>query len=208
MTRLVLASSSPARLALLRSSGIEPEIVLPDADEEALTQAAKQENPDLSAEKLVSLLAKAKAESVLSDSATHGALVLGGDSALEFQGEILGKPHEPEVAIKRWQGLSGNHGVLHSGHYLIDNRSPANPVGAAMVSSTKVFFSKLSDQEIRDYVATGEPLKVAGAFTIDGLGGAFIDRIEGDSHTVVGLSLKVLRDLAAGFGVHYPSFWR
>lgn len=208
MTRLVLASSSPARLSLLRASGIDPEIVLPVADEQALTEAAKLENPDLSAEQLVGLLAKAKAESVLSNSATHGALILGGDSALEFQGQILGKPHEPEVAIKRWLDLSGNQGVLHSGHYLIDNRFPDNPVGSLMVSSTKVFFSKLSEQEIRDYVATGEPLKVAGAFTIDGLGGAFIDRIEGDSHTVVGLSLKVLRQLAAGFGVHYPSFWR
>ena len=208
MTRLVLASSSPARLSLLRASGIDPEIVLPIADEQALTEAARREDPDLRAEQLVGLLAKAKAESVLSNSATHGALVLGGDSALEFQGQILGKPHEPEVAIKRWMDLSGNQGVLHSGHYLIDNRFPNNPVGASMVSSTKVFFSKLSEQEIRDYVATGEPLKVAGAFTIDGLGGAFIDRIEGDSHTVVGLSLKVLRQLAAGFGVHYPSFWR
>ena len=192
----------------MRASGIDPEIVLPIADEQALTEAARREDPDLRAEQLVGLLAKAKAESVLSNSATHGARVLGGDSALEFQGQILGKPHEPEVAIKRWMDLSGNQGVLHSGHYLIDNRFPNNPVGASMVSSTKVFFSKLSEQEIRDYVATGEPLKVAGAFTIDGLGGAFIDRIEGDSHTVVGLSLKVLRQLAAGFGVHYPSFWR
>ncbi len=208
MTRLVLASSSPARLALLRSSGIDPEIVLPDADEEALTLAARQKNPELRAEQLVGMLAKAKAESVLTNTSTHGALILGGDSALEFQGQILGKPHEPEVAIRRWLDLSGNQGVLHSGHYLIDNRFPTNPVGSSMVSSTKVFFSKLSEQEIRDYVATGEPLKVAGAFTIDGLGGAFIDRIEGDSHTVVGLSLKVLRELAAGFGVHYPSFWR
>jgi septum formation protein len=208
VTRLVLASSSPARLALLRSSGIDPEIVLPDADEEALTLAARQENPELRAEQLVGMLAKAKAESVLTNTSTHGALILGGDSALEFQGQILGKPHEPEVAIRRWLDLSGNQGVLHSGHYLIDNRFPTNPVGSSMVSSTKVFFSKLSEQEIRDYVATGEPLKVAGAFTIDGLGGAFIDRIEGDSHTVVGLSLKVLRELAAGFGVHYPSFWR
>lgn len=208
MTRLVLASSSPARLALLRSAGIEPEIVLPDADEPALAAKARQENPDLSAEYLVGLLAKAKAESVLQDTSTHGALILGGDSALEFQGEILGKPHEPEVAIQRWGKLSGNSGVLHSGHYLIDNRDPANPVGSLAVSSTKVFFSNISKQEILDYVATGEPLKVAGAFTIDGLGGAFIDRIEGDSHTVVGLSLKVLRELAAGFGVHYPSFWR
>ena len=207
MTRLVLASSSPARLALLRSAGIEPEIVLPDADEPALAAKARQENPDLSAEDLVGLLAKAKAESVLNDTSTHGALILGGDSALEFQGEILGKPHEPEVAIQRWGKLSGNSGVLHSGHYLIDNRDPANPVGSLAVSSTKVFFSNISEQEILDYVATGEPLKVAGAFTIDGLGGAFIDRIEGDSHTVVGLSLKVLRELAAGFGVHYPSFW-
>ena len=208
MTRLVLASSSPARLALLRSAGIEPEIVLPDADEPALAAKARQENPDLSAEYLVGLLAKAKAESVLQDTSTHGALILGGDSALEFQGEILGKPHEPEVAIQRWGKLSGNSGVLHSGHYLIDNRDPANPVGSLAVSSTKVFFSNISKQEILDYVSTGEPLKVAGAFTIDGLGGAFIDRIEGDSHTVVGLSLKVLRELAAGFGVHYPSFWR
>ena len=208
MTRLVLASSSPARLALLRSAGIEPEIVLPETDEPALAAQAKLENPNLSAQELVGLLAKAKAESVLHDLSTRGALILGGDSALEFQGEVLGKPHEPEVALQRWAKLSGNDGVLHSGHYLIDNRDPANPVGAQMVSSTKVFFSKLSNQEIADYVATGEPLKVAGAFTIDGLGGAFIDRIEGDSHTVVGLSLKVLRELAAGFGVHYPSFWR
>ena len=208
MTRLVLASSSPARLALLRSAGIEPEIVLPETDEPALAAQAKLENPNLSAQQLVGLLAKAKAESVLHDLSTHGALILGGDSALEFQGEILGKPHEPKVALERWAKLSGNVGVLHSGHYLIDNREPANPIGAQMVSSTKVFFSKLSNQEIADYVATGEPLKVAGAFTIDGLGGAFIDRIEGDSHTVVGLSLKVLRELAAGFGVYYPSFWR
>ena len=208
MTRLVLASSSPARLALLRSAGIEPEIVLPDADEPALAAKARTQNPNLSAQELVGLLAKAKAESVLHEQSTKGALILGGDSALEFQGEILGKPHEPEVAIERWAKLSGNFGVLHSGHYLIDNREPANPVGAQMVSSTKVFFSKLSNKEIADYVATGEPLKVAGAFTIDGIGGAFIDRIEGDSHTVVGLSLKVLRELAAGFGVHYPSFWR
>lgn len=208
MMRLVLASSSPARAALLRSAGIEPEIVLPDADEPALAAEARKQDPNLGAEALVALLAKAKAESVVSNPLTHGALVLGGDSALEFEGEILGKPHEPEIAIQRWQRLSGKSGVLHSGHYLIDNRDSNNPVGKAMVSSTKVFFSKVSDQEIAEYVATGEPLKVAGAFTIDGLGGAFIDRIEGDSHTVVGLSLKVLRELAAGFGVHYPSFWR
>jgi septum formation protein len=124
---------------LLRSAGIEPEIVLPETDEPALAAQAKLENPNLSAQELVGLLAKAKAESVLHDISTSGALILGGDSALEFQGEVLGKPHEPEVALERWAKLSGNVGVLHSGHYLIDNRDPANPVGAQMVSSTKVF---------------------------------------------------------------------
>lgn len=207
MTRLVLASSSPARLSLLRSAGIEPEILLPSTDEQFLTDRAFEANPSLSAAELVGILAKAKAESVVVQDQAKGALVLGGDSALEFEGEILGKPHEPEIALARWKRLSGKTGVLHSGHYLIDNRDPSNPIGKLAVSSTKVFFSTLSDQEISDYVATGEPLVVAGAFTIDGLGGAFIDRIEGDYHTVVGLSLKVLRNLTNEFGVHYPSFW-
>jgi len=205
---LVLASSSPARLSLLKAAGIDPKVVIPTADESALTAKFKKDNPQLSASLLVGSLAKAKAESVLDDPATHGALVLGGDSALLFQGEILGKPHEPEIAIQRWRELRGQSGELFSGHYLVDNRDPANPKGLLGVSSTKVYFAQLSDQEIDDYVATGEPLKVAGAFTIDGLGGAFIEKIEGDAHTVVGLSLKVLRQLASELGVHYPSLWR
>lgn len=206
MTRLVLASSSPARLAVLRAAGIEPEILLPDVDEEALTEKALLEKPDLSAAELVLMLAKAKAESVAQNQKTKGALVLGGDSALYFDGKILGKPHFPEVAIERLKELSGASGELHSGHYLIDNRS--EPVGKGLASLTKVHFAKLTDQEIRDYVATGEPLKVAGSFTIDGLGGAFIRSIEGDYHTVVGLSLSVLRSLVSELGVHYPSLWR
>jgi septum formation protein len=206
VTRLVLASSSPARLSLLRQAGIEPEILLPEVDEEALTEQAMQQNPALSAAELVLLLAKAKAESVASNPKAKGALVLGGDSALDFNGQILGKPHLPEVAIARWRELSGNSGVLHSGHYLIDNRT--EPAGLGKSSATRVFFAKLSEQEILDYVATEEPLKVAGAFTIDGLGGAFIKGIEGDYHTVVGLSLAVLRELTGQFGVHYPSLWR
>jgi len=208
VTRLVLASSSPARLALLRSAGIEPEIVLPETDEPALAAQAKLENPNLSAQELVGLLAKAKAESVLHDLSTQGALILGGDSALEFQGEVLGKPHEPEVAIARWKQLRGNSGTLYSGHCLIDNTDPKNSKMVSKVSSTKVFFSDLTDAEISAYVATGEPLKVAGAFTIDGIGGAFLDRIEGDAHTVVGLSLRVLRDLTRQLGAEYTSLWR
>jgi septum formation protein len=206
--RLVLASSSPARLSLLRAAGIDPEVLLPDVDEEALTEQAFAANPNLQAAELVQLLARAKAESVAKLPETAGALVLGGDSALEFQGETLGKPHEAKLALARWRQMSGNFGILHSGHFLIDNRNPANPALAGAASQTKVYFAKLSEQEMTDYVATGEPLKVAGAFTIDGLGGAFIDRIEGDYHTVVGLSLRVLRELASGFGVHYPSLWR
>jgi septum formation protein len=182
--------------------------VVPTVDEKALTQALMSTSPNVSTEQMVDYLAKAKAESVVSDPVTYGTLVLGGDSALEFQGATLGKPHEPEVAIARWKQLRGNWGTLYSGHALIDNTDPKNPKMASKVSSTKVFFSELSDEEISAYVATGEPLKVAGAFTIDGIGGAFLDRIEGDAHTVVGLSLRVLRDLTKQLGVEYTSLWR
>lgn len=208
MTRLVLASSSPARLSLLKAAGIDPEIVAPTVDEQALTEKIRISDPGTSTSHLVQYLANAKAESVIDDPKTHGALVLGGDSALEFQGATLGKPHLPEVAIERWKKLRGNHGVLHSGHCLIDNRDPASPRTVSKTSSTKVFFADISDEEIAAYVATGEPLKVAGAFTIDGIGGAFLERIEGDAHTVVGLSLGVLRALAKELSVEYTSLWR
>jgi septum formation protein len=208
VTRLVLASSSPARLALLGAAGIVPEVVVPTVDEAALTDGLKSTSPSVTTEQLVEYLAKAKAESVVSDPRTFGALILGGDSALEFQGVTLGKPYEPEVAIARWKQLRGNSGTLYSGHCLIDNTDPENTKMVSKVSSTKVYFSDLSDDEISAYVATGEPLKVAGAFTIDGIGGAFLDRIEGDAHTVVGLSLRVLRDLTRQLGAEYTSLWR
>ncbi len=208
MTRLVLASSSPARFSLLKASGIDPEVVVPTADEQALSDQFKASNPNHSTDQLVQYLADEKAKSVVDDPHTFGALVLGGDSALEFQGLALGKPHLAEVAIERWKQLRGNYGVLHSGHCLIDNRDPAASKVVSRTSSTKVYFADITDAEIESYVATGEPLKVAGAFTIDGIGGAFIDRIEGDAHTVVGLSLGVLRDLTRELGVEYTSLWR
>ncbi len=209
MNRIVLASSSPARLALLRAGGIDPKVILPAVDEEVLTREAKKVNPELTTSQMVLLLARAKAEAVAALPDAQGALVLGGDSSLELNGQSLGKPHDPEVAIERWKALRGNSGVLYSGHWLIDNRSELEkPRSIGEVSSTKVFFSSLSDQEITAYVATGEPLKVAGAFTIDGLGGAFLDKIEGDAHTVVGLSLSVLRRLCLELGVEYTSLWR
>ena len=208
MTRLVLASSSPARYAVLKAAGIDPEVLVPTADEQALSDLFKANNPDHTTSQLVAYLADAKAESVVNNQATYGALVLGGDSALEFQGATLGKPHLAEVAIERWKQLRGNYGVLHSGHCLNDNRDPAAPKVVSKTSSTKVYFANITDAEIEAYVATGEPLKVAGAFTIDGIGGAFIERIEGDAHTVVGLSIGVVRDLCGQLGVEYTSLWR
>ena len=183
-------------------------VVVPTADEKALSDQFKAGNPNHSTAQLVQYLADAKAKSVVGLSETFGALVLGGDSALEFQGSTLGKPHLPEVAIERWKQLRGKYGVLHSGHCLIDNRDPASATVVSKTSSTKVYFANISDAEIEAYVATSEPLKVAGAFTIDGIGGAFIERIEGDAHTVVGLSLGVLRALTRELGVEYTGLWR
>ena len=210
MTTLVLASTSPARLTLLRSGGIEPITIAPGVDEDAVAQRANEQGLISSVEDMVHVLAKAKAEAVAGLPEAAGALIIGCDSALEFAGEALGKPHEPQVAIERWRRMRGQSGYLHTGHWLIDNRHPVagelSPATGA-VRSSKVNFADLTDDEIETYVATGEPLKVAGAFTIDGLGGAFLDSIEGDSHTVVGLSLNALRQLTVQLGVEYTSLW-
>ena len=165
-------------------------------DEDELVELHRPETPS----ELTLLLARAKSEAVSSDS-----LVLGCDSALFFEGEILGKPHDPQVAIERWQKMRGKTGELFSGHWLTDSKSGK---GAGRVTSTKVHFADLTNEQIERYVATGEPLKVAGAFTIDGLGGAFVQRIEGDYHTVVGLSLVALRALVEELGHDYLSLWR
>ncbi|MFM5952602.1 MAG: Maf family protein [Micrococcales bacterium] len=208
MTRLVLASTSPARLSLLRAGGIEPITISPGVDEEAVAERAESMGLISNSQDLVLILAKAKAEAVLGHPDAQNAIVIGCDSALEFGGKTLGKPHEPDVARARWKELRGNSGTLHSGHWLIDNRSSETmPPATGKTSSTVVHFANISDAEIDAYVATGEPLKVAGAFTVDSLGGAFISRIEGDTHTVIGLSLPTLRELSQVLGVEYTSFW-
>ena len=199
MTKLVLASTSPARKKLLAEAGIKFSVVSPGVDEDALVEKLKPQT----AHELTGLLAKAKALAVATQ--FENSLVLGCDSALEFDGEILGKPLVPAVAIERWKKMRGRSGFLFSGHYLFDT---ASGTGLAAVSKTEVHFANLSDGEIENYVATGEPLNVAGAFTIDGLGGAYVEKIVGDYHTVVGLSLVELRRLVEGLGHDYQALWR
>lgn len=208
MTKLVLASTSPARLRLLRDGGIDPVTISPGVDEELVAQVALEAGEISNTQDMVLLLAKAKAEAVLNHPDAQGALIIGCDSSLDLDGESLGKPHEPEVAIERWKSMRGRSGRLYTGHWLIDNRDNSpSPKALGQATNTTVHFADLSDSEILAYVGTGEPLKVAGAFTIDGLGGAFIRAIEGDSHTVVGLSLPTLRELCIKLGVDYPSLW-
>lgn len=209
MTKLVLASTSPARLRLLRDGGINPIVIAPNVDEELVGEMALAAGQIANTADLVLLLAKAKAEAVVTNPLCQDALILGCDSALDLDGEALGKPHEPEVAIERWKSMRGRSGRLYTGHWLIDNRQGgAMPPATGRATNTTVHFANITDDEILAYVGTGEPLKVAGAFTIDGLGGAFIKAIEGDSHTVVGLSLTTLRELVISLGVDYPSLWR
>ncbi len=209
MTKLVLASTSPARLRLLRDAGIDPIVIAPGVDEEHVADLAMQAGQISNTADLVLLLAKAKAEAVVNHPDAQGALIIGCDSALDLDGEALGKPHDPEVAIERWKAMRGRSGRLYSGHWLIDNRvSSPTPPATGHASNTTVHFAELSDSEILAYVGTGEPLKVAGGFTIDGLGGAFIKAIEGDAHTVIGLSLSTLRELCLTLDVDYPSLWR
>jgi septum formation protein len=211
VTKLVLASTSPARLALLKAGGIDPVTIAPGVDEDAAVAAAKAAGLISTTADMVQYLAREKANAVGNHIESMGALVLGCDSSLEFEGESLGKPHRPEIAVERWKNIRGKSGVLHTGHWLIDNRRieiDGSILTIGKTSSTIVHFADISDAEIEAYVATSEPLKVAGAFTIDGIGGAFIRSIEGDSHTVVGLSLTTLRDLTLKLGVEYSSLWR
>lgn len=193
LPRFVLASASPARLRLLRQVGIEPTVVVSDVDESTVTGPAAD----------VALTLAVRKATVVATGLSD-ALVLGCDSVLELDGETLGKPADAADAVARWQRMRGCRGVLHTGHCLIDTTSRRN---VAEVASTVVHFADLTDHEIESYVATGEPLRVAGAFTIDGLGGPFVDRIEGDPHTVIGLSLPLLRTLLAELDVQITELW-
>lgn len=232
--RLYLASTSPARLATLRAVGIEPIVIAPGVDEHAAVNAAAAAHPDglLPAADMVQLLARLKAEAVLEpgilalaglaasqrdragrdeaarDGAVLDGFILGGDSAFEFDGVVYGKPHEPAVARERWLMQRGRSGVLHSGHWLIDHRGGVVRGAAGRASRAIVHFADdIETEEIDAYIATGEPLGVAGAFTIDAKGAGFIDRIEGDPHSVVGLSVPLVRKLVHELGGRWSDLW-
>lgn len=197
MTALVLASASPARLSTLKAAGVRPTVIVSGVDESQVS--------GLPPAVLALQLAELKGAAVAGrDDVPSGALVLGCDSVLELDGMALGKPGSPEEATARWQAMRGRAGVLHSGHALTDT---ATGRVASATASTTVWFAEVSDEEISAYVATGEPLHVAGAFTIDGLGGAFVTRIEGDHHNVVGVSLPLLRELVAELGHTWTDLW-
>jgi len=206
--RLYLASTSPARLATLRAAGVDPVLLASGVDEEAV--AASAPSP-FDGPALVELLARAKAEAVVDSRINNEPIdgfILGGDSAFELDGELFGKPHEPHIARQRWLAQRGRTGVLHSGHWLIDHRGGQLRGATGAVSSASVTFaSDITDAEIDAYVATGEPLKVAGSFTIDSLGAAFIERIEGDPHAVVGLSVSLVRKLMRQLDGEWTDLW-
>jgi len=191
--RIILASASPARLATLRAAGIDPEVIVSGVDEDRITST--------DAANLAAALAQLKCREVAAQVDAE-ALVIGCDSVLAFEGEIFGKPAGVVEAAGRWRRMRGNSGVLHTGHCV--RRGAEEFVETA---STIVHFADITDAEIDAYVATGEPLQVAGAFTIDGLGGAFITGIEGDHHNVVGLSLPLLRDLVGDLGIAWTDLW-
>ena len=196
-TPFVLASASPARRTTLRAAGLDPIVVVSGVDESQLA--------DLPPAELALQLAELKCAAVAGgDDVPADALVLGCDSVLELDGEALGKPRDEDEARARWRVMRGRSGVLHSGHCL---RDVASDRVAAATASTTVHFAEVSDAEIDAYVATGEPLHVAGAFTIDGFGGAFVTGIEGDHHNVVGVSLPLLRELVLELGHAWPDLW-
>ena len=209
---LLLASASPARHSTLLAAGVHPLVRVSSVDEDAAVDAAEAVHGRLEAGDVALLLARAKAEDVVAaiegeesdEDLTDDLLVLGCDSVLELDGEVHGKPADAAEAVERWRRMRGRSGVLHTGHWLVDLRHTDDGGTGGMVggtASTTVHFADLDDDEIVAYVATGEPLRVAGAFTIDGIGGPYVAAIEGDPGTVVGVSLPLLRELVRELGL-------
>jgi septum formation protein len=194
--RLVLASASPARLGLLRQAGLAPEVIVSGVDEDALSAATPGD--------LALVLAEAKAAAVAERGEAADAIVVGCDSVLDLDDQALGKPADAEEATARWKAMRGRTGVLRTGHCVIDTRDGGR---ASATASTTVCFGEPDDAEIAAYVASGEPLRVAGAFTLDGRSAPFVERIEGNHGNVIGLSMPLLRKLLGEVGVRVTDLW-
>jgi septum formation protein len=191
----VLASASPARLRLLRDAGFDPQVVVSGVDEDAV----RADSPAALVQELAVRKAAAVAAGMDGDE-----LVVGCDSVLDLDGQALGKPASPDDAVRRWQRMRGRDGCLRTGHCVVD---VATGRRVADVASTLVRFGTPSDAEVAAYVATGEPLAVAGAFTLDGRSAPFVDGVDGDPGNVIGLSLPLLRRLLAQLGVEVTDLW-
>jgi septum formation protein len=194
VTGIVLASASPARLAVLRAAGLAPRVMVSGVDEAAFSAGTPAE--------LAGRLAQAKAAAVAAD--LPDGLVIGCDSLLDLDGQALGKPASAAEAAARWREMAGRAGTLVTGHCVIDAATGRQASG---VAATTVRFGTPSEQEIAAYVASGEPLAVAGAFTLDGRGGWFVDGIDGDHGNVLGVSLPLLRRLLADLGFGVTELW-
>lgn len=211
MVRFVLASQSPARLGVLRSAGFDPSVVVSGVDEDAVAASLTDPAPV----ELVRALAVAKAEAVHEtlagihgDHAGHADMVIVGcDSMLSIDGEMVGKPHTPEAARERWASMAGKTGELLTGHSIIRVENGEKTKEASGTEGTTVRFGTPSQEEIEAYIASGEPLQVAGGFTLDGRGGWFIEGIDGDFSSVIGISLPLTRRLLTEVGVSVIDLW-
>jgi septum formation protein len=204
--QFVLASQSPARLALLRSAGLDPAVFVSGVDEDAVAASLTDPSPP----ELVAALAAAKAEAVLDQvAAAHpDAVVVACDSMLNIGGQMVGKPANPEIARQRWAAMAGSTGELLTGHAVVRLDGGTRAKETSGWESTTVRFGTPSAEEIDAYVATGEPLHVAGGFTIDGLGSWFVDGLDGGHTSVIGISLPLTRRLLAEVGVSVVDLWR
>lgn len=212
--KLLLASASPARRKTLIAAGITPLIAVADVCEEELLLALKNREPSSTAATQVQLLATAKARNIAKlikekslpeiSEKNFPRIIIGCDSMFDFAGEVVGKPHTKEISRERLRKMRGNYGDLYTGHCIIDTQTGEEITG---ISSARVYLSDLSDAEIEAYIDAGEPLEVAGSFTIDGYGGPFIEQIDGDHHGVVGISLPLLRKLLAKLNLSIVDFW-